>query len=310
MGALILLALLFAAVAGASAPGPAQPGIQGRGAVLRDGTRIHYLEAGRPGARPALVLIPGWTLPAFLWKEQLQRFSSDRLVLAIDPRSQGESSKTDLGNTPEQRARDLHELLSTRGVRSAVVVGWSQGANDLAAYVQQFGTTSIAGLAFVDSPVSAGPAEIEIHKEWSRRFLGMLALYENHPAEYSERMIRSLFARPHPGLDLKAVIAHSRETPVSIGLSMLVMDIFAVDRRPALAKINRPTLVIASAESPLLEAQRSMAHEIAGATFLSIRGAGHALFIDDPETFDRALARLLVLADHDSSRQRASEIHR
>ena len=161
--------------------------------TLSDGTRIHLLEAGQPGAAPAIVFIPGWTLPAFLWKDQMRRFSSDRLVIAIDPRSQGDSTKTETGNTPEQRARDLREILANRHITSAVLVGWSQG----------------------------------------------------------------------------------------------------VDRRPALTRIDRPTLVIGSAESALVEAQKRMADAIPGAELLMLKGVGHAVFVDAPDLFAQAMQRLL-----------------
>jgi microsomal epoxide hydrolase len=261
--------------------------------TLSDGTRIQLLEAGHPSAEPAIVFLPGWTLPAFLWKEQMRRFSSDRLVIAIDPRSQGDSTKTETGNTPEQRARDLREILSSRRITSAVLVGWSQGANDVAAYVMQFGTDSIARLVFVDSPVAAGPAEIEVNKEWSQGFLSRLPAYVNSPAEYSARMVRSMFKKPHPELDVEAVIAHARKTPPNIGLTMIFMDIFGVDRRPALARIDRPTLVIGSADSSLAEAQKRMAAAIAGSELLLLKGVGHAVFVDEPEIFAQALERLL-----------------
>jgi non-heme chloroperoxidase len=261
--------------------------------TLSDGTRIHLLEAGQRSAAPAIVFIPGWTLPAFLWKEQMRRFSSQRLVIAIDPRSQGDSTKTEAGNTPEQRARDLREILANRRITSMVLVGWSQGANDVAAYVTQFGTDSIAQLAFVDSPVAAGPAEIEVNKEWSQGFLSRLPNYVNNPAEYSERMVRGMFRKPHPELDIDAAIAHARKTPPTIGLMMLIMDIFGVDRRPALAKIDRPTLVIGSAESSLADAQKRMADAIPGAELLLLKGVGHAVFVDEPDIFAQALERLL-----------------
>jgi microsomal epoxide hydrolase len=261
--------------------------------TLSDGTRIHLLEAGQPSAEPAIVFIPGWTLPAFLWKEQMRLFSSDRLVIAIDPRSQGDSTKTETGNTPEQRARDLREILLNRRITSVVLVGWSQGANDVAAYVMQFGTDSIAQLAFVDSPIAAGPAEIEVNKEWSQGFLSRLPAYVNSSAEYSARMVRSMFKKPHPELDIEAAIAHAQKTPPTIGLTMLIMDIFGVDRRPALAKIDRPTLVIGSAESSLAEAQTKMADAIPGAELLLLKGVGHAVFVDEPEIFAQALERLL-----------------
>jgi len=261
--------------------------------TLSDGTRIHLLEAGQPSAEPAIVFIPGWTLPAFLWREQMRLFSSDRLVIAIDPRSQGDSTKTETGNTPEQRARDLREILLNRRITSVVLVGWSQGANDVAAYVMQFGTDSIAQLAFVDSPIAAGPAEIEVNKEWSQGFLSRLPAYVNSSEEYSARMVRSMFKKPHPELDIEAAIAHARKTPPTIGLTMLIMDIFGVDRRPALAKIDRPTLVIGSAESSLAEAQTKMADAIPGAELLLLKGVGHAVFVDEPEIFAQALERLL-----------------
>ena len=76
-------------------------------------------------------------------------------------------------------------------------------------------------------------------------------------------------------------------------MAMLVMDIFGVDRRPALKKIDRPTLVIASADSPLLDVEKEMADAIPGARWVVVQDAGHAVFIDQPEKFDAEMTRLL-----------------
>jgi hypothetical protein len=40
---------------------------------------------------------------------------------------------------------------------------------------------------------------------------------------------------------------------------MLISDIFGADRRPPLAKLDRPALVVASGSSPLLDVQKEMA---------------------------------------------------
>ena len=50
-----------------------------------DGIRLHYLEAGKG---PAIVFIPGWTMPASIWKRQLEGLSAKYRVIALDPRSQ------------------------------------------------------------------------------------------------------------------------------------------------------------------------------------------------------------------------------
>ncbi|MBI2515364.1 MAG: alpha/beta hydrolase [Opitutae bacterium] len=264
--------------------------------TVSDGTQIHYLESGQASAAPALVLIPGWTLPAWLWRQQISRFSQDRLVLAVDSRSQGESSQTVSGNTPERRATDLNELMKDRRIDRFVIVGWSQGVQDVAAYIRQFGTDSLAGVVLVDSPVAAGPAELELHPEFGKAVLSGLSVYVRHPAEYSEGMVRSLFSRPHPELDLDRLVRDARGTPPQTGVTMLLMDIFGADRRDALQRINRPTLVVAASSSPLLQAQKDMAATIAGSRLVVLEGAGHALFIDQPEQFNEALAQLLATA--------------
>ncbi len=285
-----VVALTFCACLAAGAPALGQgTGVSDGFATTKLGVRIHYLQAGRRTEAPALILIPGWRLPAWLWREQLQRFSSVTRVFAIDPRSQGESSSTADDNTPETRASDLHDALESLGVARYVLVGWSQGAQDVAAYVKQFGTDSIAGIVFVDSPVSAGAAEVVLRPPFAQAILSQITVYAAHPKEFTEGMVGSLFLKPHPELDVQAVVTSALRTPTNTGIAMLVTDLFGVDRRPALPTINKPTLVIASAASPLLAAQREMASAVPGAKLIVVAGAGHAVFIDQPGQFDEAL---------------------
>jgi non-heme chloroperoxidase len=258
-----------------------------------DGARIHYLAAGRMTKEPAIVFIPGLTLTASLWNHELRTFSSDRLTVAVDSRSQGESSIVLSGNTPERRAIDLHELIADLRISHFVVVGWSQGAEDVAAFIQRYGTDSLSAIVFVDSPVSDGAAEIDTHKEYSQLILSRLTLFDTDPEKSCDQRVRSIFLKPHPDLDIQRIIDEAHKTPPSIVISMRVMDLFGADRRPALKKIDRPTLVIASAESPLLQVQKEMANAISGARFVVVEGAGHALFIDQPQKFEEELTRLL-----------------
>src|ERR1700675_5087313 len=54
-----------------------------------DGTRIHYLEAG---SGRAIVFIPGWTMPAWIWQKQIDGLSDKYHVIAVNPRSRGEGA--------------------------------------------------------------------------------------------------------------------------------------------------------------------------------------------------------------------------
>ncbi len=83
-----------------------------------DGVRIHYLEAG--SGRP-IVFIPGWTMPAWIWQKQIDEFSKSYHVIAVDPRSQGESDKPTYGHLPETRSRDYKELVDQLGLKQPVL---------------------------------------------------------------------------------------------------------------------------------------------------------------------------------------------
>jgi non-heme chloroperoxidase len=257
------------------------------------GVTIHYLQAGDVTSSRALILIPGWRLPAYLWTEQIKTFAATMRVIAIDPRSQGQSTKTTEGNSPEQRARDLHDLLGKLRIAQPVLVGWSQGAQDVAAYVAQFGSDAVAAVVFVDSPVSIGPDEIEKHSAFSKIILGNADTYAAHPVEFSRGMILSLFKRPHPELDTNKLLRLTLQTPTDIGVAMLMMDIFGANRLSPLGKLSKPALVIASAESPLRDLQKQMATIIPGGQFVELKGVGHAVFVDDPAHFDAALSTFL-----------------
>src|SRR5574341_603719 len=71
-----------------------------------DGVRLHYRESG---SGPAILFVPGWTMPAEIWEPQIEHFSKRWRVVAMDPRSQGESSQTTEGHYPERRAQDIKD---------------------------------------------------------------------------------------------------------------------------------------------------------------------------------------------------------
>jgi non-heme chloroperoxidase len=259
--------------------------------------RIHVLVAGPASAKHPLVLIPGWRLTAAIWKEQFAAFSKDRRVIVIDPRSQGDSTKTSEGNTPEQRARDLDTVLKQLTVGSIVLVGWSQGVQDVAAYVAQFGTQSLAGIVLVDSTVSHGAAAIPQSPRSASEQLGRFALYADDPKSYTRGMMRAIVKRTLPQPEFDTLVADALKTPTAIGEAMLVADLFGVDRSPALAKFDRPTLVIASGSSQELDAQKAMASTLPQGRIEVMENAGHAVFVDQPEHFDRLLTTFIAQID-------------
>ena len=261
--------------------------------AVDNSTRIHVIDAGPHAESPVLVLIPGWRFSADIWKPQIDNFATTRRVVAIDPRSQGESTKTTEGDTPEVRAQDLRHLIVRLGLSQVVLVGWSQGVQDVAAYVDQFGEDKIAGLVFVDATVSAGAQELQLHPQISQLILGMAGSLASNPEVFSKEFVPQMFKKPQDPVFLQKLVRDSLKTPTSTAISMLITDTFTVDRRPVLKKITRPTLLICTKDNTLPDARAEMQARIAKSRVVLMEGVGHALFVDDPAKFNEIVDEFL-----------------
>lgn len=278
----VVWALLLAV---ASEPALAQTG-RSEWVDVESSISIHYVDAGLHSNSPVLVLIPGWRTSAYIWKRQIDHFSAKRRVVAIDPRSQGESTKTTEGNTPEVRAQDLRHLILTLGLSQVVLVGWSQGVQDVAAYIDQFGEDKIAGLVFVDATISAGEHELQLHPEISQLILGMAGSLASNPERFSQEFVPQMFKKQQDPVFLQKLVKDSLKTPTSTAISMLITDTFTIDRRPVLEKITRPTLLICTNENTLPDSRAEMQARIAKSRVVLMEGVGHAVFVDDPAKFN------------------------
>ncbi len=262
--------------------------------TLNSGVRLHYWQNQAEGER-TILLIPGWRTSALIWKDQMQRLGQTHRVVTFDPRSQGRSSSVSAGNAPEDRADDMAALMKELKLRGVVMVGWSQGVQDVAAYVARYGTEGVSGFVLVDAAVAAGPKELEQSLAASEAILGHLAIYSAHPKEYSEGMFGAIMKTKLPRREADTLVEEAMKTPVDTGIAMLTMDIFVTDRRPSLEKFNRPALLIAASNLSLTDA-REMAKRMPNAEVLEIKNAGHAAFLDQPEEFAKALLEFYATA--------------
>src|SRR5262245_53355332 len=105
-----------------------------------DGVKLSFLEAGRELARTEKVtvaLIPGWAMPAEIWRKQLESFGRRFHTVALDPRGQGKSQLPADGFNAERRATDIKEFLDP--LSNVLLIGWSLGAIESLQYIHMFG---------------------------------------------------------------------------------------------------------------------------------------------------------------------------
>lgn len=129
--------------------------IESKYVTVAPGVELHILEKGE--GKP-LVFIPGLTFSGEIFKNQLEYFSSEYRVIAIDPRGQGYSAKTVDGNDYLTHGRDVAGLIDALGLKDIVLIGWSTGNLDTWSYVQQFGKDKLRGVVTIDmSPLPLSP---------------------------------------------------------------------------------------------------------------------------------------------------------
>ena len=250
-----------------------------------DGIRIHYLDAG--SGRP-IVFIPGWTMPAWIWQKQIDEFSKNYHVIAVDPRSQGESDKPPYGHLPETRSRDYKELVDHLGLKKPVLVGWSMACGEIIKYAEQFGTDNVGGLVLVDGYVTDKPSDL------FAPISGWMNLLQQDRQKQADGFVRSMFKKPQPEDYLKRLIDASMQTPADTAVLLIYNMIAVKDFSPGLDKMkaNRATLFLYQPES------QPSADYLKLTLGDSVRlerfdGDGHALFVDDPEKFNHLLAEFM-----------------
>ena len=173
-------------------------------------------------------------------------------------------------------------------------MGWSQGVQDIAAYVQKFGTSEISGAVLVDAPISVGAGFVAKEPGKAAQMLSLLSLYAANPKDFAEGTLRHSFRKPLEPARRNRILNDILATPTAIGTAMIISSRYGPDRTTAIPGFDRPVLVVASAQSADLETLKAQAEALPCGSFEAIDDAGHAVFVDQPTLFSDRLAGFLT----------------
>jgi pimeloyl-ACP methyl ester carboxylesterase len=257
-----------------------------------DGVKIHYIEAGKG---PAILFVPpGWTMPGWIWEKQIAHFAKTHHVVAMDPRAVGDSSQTAEGLYPAARARDMKAVVDQLKLAPVLLVGLSGGAMDLAAYVDQFGTDTLAGLVFVDGWAGRDYDPNILPKMWQ-----WVPDFQKDRRKWTEEFVHSNYflKKPQPEGYLKRMTQAMLRTPTNSAMAIW-LGYFVSDFRSALARIDKPTLIIAAAGGPCGSVCEDMQKRIRGSRLEVMENVGHALIVDDPDRFNSLLENFIGSLAH------------
>jgi len=243
------------------------------------------------GEGPAVVLIPGLTGDAQVFRHQIAALSVDYRVIAPNLRVEFEGVESRF----DQFAHDMATILDALGVRSACILGLSFGGPIAVRFATLY-PDRVWGLILTNTLARLDLSHVGVNRtllipvaRWTSRFL----------PESLMRKLAEVWGRwgvwvfdPSPGNE--RIVEYELQAPLRVPLSVGSgrMDTFKdCDLRDDLPHIRQPALMIVGASDTFtpIEWQREIASSLPNSTYIEIPQGGHLSLISHAEVFNEAV---------------------
>jgi 3-oxoadipate enol-lactonase len=238
------------------------------------------------GEGPALVLAHGGGGSHLSWWQQVPEFSKRYKVITFDHRSFGNSPDAPNGPGPHAFVQDLTALLDYLGVQKAAVAGQSMGGWTVCGFAAAHPERTSA-LILCDTTGGVASSEAaKSHANIQERGKGNLT--EILKSAYSRH-----FPARHPALCFLYQQISALNTRVTPNLAPILFGV-KHDIRPIIEK-EIPTLLLVGEEDVLTppEAMASIAAQIPQARFVTVPQAGHSVYFERADEFNRIVGGFL-----------------
>lgn len=267
-----------------------------------DGTRLNLLEAGS-GA--PLVMLPGWSQTAAMFRHQLDGLSGRYRVIAMDHRGHGDSENVAHGYRLSRLARDLHDVLDTLELEDVAVLGHSMGCAVLWCHWDLFGRDRFSKMVLVDQP-----AALMARPAWSdglRRDRGSIVTPEeiaqncdavegDDAAAFAAEFVGGMLGAGISADDRRFIVEQNLRMPRHAAASLL-QSCMTSDWSDLIPRIDVPTLIVGGRASTVpFSAQEWTHRQIRGSVLVAFEaeeGGSHFMFWEGWERFNRTVAEFL-----------------
>ena len=255
-----------------------------------DGTRLHAVEQGAPGAETVLWL-QGLNAPAAAWAVQMTHFAQSIRSIAPDARGVGQSESPPGPYTARLLADDALAVLDAARVERAHLVGLSLGGA-VAQEIALARPDRVRSLALLSSFAAQPPRQRALLQAW--RALYPLAMPEQRHAWELQAyawLFTDRFWSNHANVRAALRFAETLPPQTAPGFIGQVDAALSHDTRERLPRLRLPALVIHGALDQLspLSNGEELARLIPGAELLVLPDVGHAVNIEAQRPVNNAL---------------------
>jgi pimeloyl-ACP methyl ester carboxylesterase len=250
------------------------------------------------GSGPLVVLLHGFPLSRLMWREQISELAPTYRVIAPDLRGHGDSPDPDGVYTMDELAGEVIELLDSLDIAGPVVLGGLSMGGYVAFSIMARHPDRVRGLILMDTRASADTPEAARDREATAQAV----LEANSPHVVVEKMLPRLLGKTtfaqHPELvePLRALMEDT--SPRGIAGALRGMAI-RPDRRPMLAQISVPTLVLVGEDDVITppDEVKGLAGAIPNSRLVVVPEAGHMAPYENLAAANRAIREFLKTLD-------------
>lgn len=261
--------------------------------TMRDGVDLHLRDEG---SGPTIMIVPGWGVSGWWFREQFAGLTDRHRVVCFDPRGQGRSTKTAHGQRVARLAADLSEVLSHVGAEPVHLLAWSGGASTALQYLELYGGDRLASLTLV-----GGSPKLMRAEDWELGFLDLagavdwVTLVRNDFEAAARAILPQFFAAELPAEDFEAALTEMLLCDPD-GASTMSWDFIHQDFRDLLSSIAVRTLLIAGEHDSAVPAGNApyMHRTIPGSRLEIVPQAAHCPFLEQPHAFNEIISTFVT----------------
>jgi non-heme chloroperoxidase len=256
------------------------------------GLKLHVQETGNPNGK-AILFIHGFSQCRLAWNKQLHSdLAHDFRLVAMDIRGHGLSDKPrDVYGDSQLWADDVHAVITTLGLHTPVLSGWSYGGVIMSDYVNAYGEDQIAGSHWVGAISRLGDPLVHggfIGADFLATAPGFFAENVEESATALQKFMRlCVHAEPSPE-DFYFFLGYNAIVPPYVRLGLFSRQL---NNDPVIAKMRKPMLLSYGEQDAivLLRMGQHIARLAQHAKLSVYPSVGHAPFWEAPERFNREL---------------------
>lgn len=187
---------------------------------IGNGIELYFEDYGKGDA---IIFIPGLTCTTEFFEHNLEILSDRNRIICYDPRSQGNSTITEIGNNFTQRGRDLAAFIDALDLNNIVIAGWSLGAYDAYSYFRQFGLDKVK--AFIN--IDMCPKTIQINDDdWTEGTMEVVhgmysSILDSEQPHFFESYAHYMIIRDATDEEVEWIVSQSKKTPAIIAAQIV-----------------------------------------------------------------------------------------